>query len=386
MLPATTGGEEGNEPESHSSIDREVAEELGRVCPSLAHLIANRYGGVSRIAGVNKDRKLVYIIESKRGVLQGDPLATAAFTRAHCEVLNQVRRQFPDVVIIGIADDTYYIAGVLRALAARALAKELAEKQLGLISRPDKDAAVARDPSQLIQAHHVALTQAQVPVKVGIEVVGVPQGSAAHVTAKLDEVVAGIQAKADALVQTQKASANTVQALVTSACLGLASMFNFLMRSLPPDTVMAHARKVDAISVACVRSLLGLSHVDLETAEGIEFTERLFLSEGGMRLQSCARAADAAYIGHWALIGPAVQKMLPHVQLTDPATMSLKPLAALKATAERVSAAAEEEGIKRVVRDLPLMLSNSARGLQGIIGKAPQRACLQRPGQHAYYD
>ena len=117
-------------------------------------------------------------------------------------------------------------------------------------------------------------------------------------------------------------------------------MFNFLMRSLPPDTVMAHARKVDAISVACVRSLLGLSHVDLETAEGIEFTERLFLSEGGMRLQSCARAADAAYIGHWALIGPAVQKMLPHVQLTDPATMSLKPLAALKATAERVGAAA----------------------------------------------
>ena len=197
-------------------------------------------------------------------------------------------------------------------------------------------------------------------------------------SAKLDAVVAGIKAKADALVQTQKASPNTVQSLVTSACLGLASMFNHQMRSLPPDTVIAHARQVDQISVSCLRSLLGLSHVDLETAEGIEFTERLFLSEGGMRLQSCARAVDAAHIGHWALIGPTVQKMLPGLQLTDPATMSLQPLSALKTTAERVAAAAEEVAIKRVVKDLPLMLSNSARGLQGLIGQHRSALALKR--------
>ena len=211
------------------------------------------------------------------------------------------------------------------------------------------------------------------------EVVGVPPlGSAGFVSAKLDAVVAGIKAKADALVQTQKVSPNTVQSLVTSACLGLASMFNHQMRSLPPDTVIAHARQVDQISVSCLRSLLGLTHVDLETAEGIEFTERLFLSEGGMRLQSCARAVDAAHIGHWALIGPTVQKMLPGLQLADPATMSLQPLSALKATADRVAAAAEEVAIKRVVKDLPLMLSNSARGLQGLIGQHRSALALKR--------
>ena len=70
--------------------------------------------------------------------------------------------------------------------------------------------------------------------------------------------------------------------------------------------------------------------------------------------------------------------MLPHVQITVPATMSLKPLAELKATAERVSSAAEEEGIKRVVEDLPLMLSNSARWLQGIIGKHCSELALKR--------
>ena len=249
-------------------------------------------------------------------------------------MLNQARRQCLEVEIYGIADDTYYIAGVMQALEARKLAGELAEKQIGVTSRPDKDAAVARDPTQLTEAHRQALADARVPLVDGFEVVGVPLGSAGFTSAKLDAVVVGIKAKADALVQTQKASPNTVQSLVTSACLGLASMFNHQMRSLPPDTVIAHARQVDQISVSCLRSLLGLTHVDLETAEGIEFTERLlsiFLSEGGMRLQSCARAVDAAHIGHWALIGPTVQKMMPGLQLTDPATMSLQPLSALKA-------------------------------------------------------
>ena len=155
-------------------------------------------------------------------------------------------------------------------------------------------------------------------------------------------------------------------------------MFNHLMRSLPPDTVIAHARQVDTISVSCVRSLLALSHVNLETAQGIEFRERLFLSEGGMRLQSCERAADAAYFGHWALVGPTVQTMLPHLKLTDSATMSLKPLAALKATAERLEAAAEDGAIKRVVKDLPLALSNSARGLQGLIRQHSNAQALKR--------
>jgi len=126
----------------------------------------------------------------------------------------------------------------------------------------------------------VLLAEARVPVVDGYEVVGVPLGSAGYVSAKLDAVVAGIQAKAEALVQTQKARPDTVQSLVTSACLGLGSMFNHLMRSLPTDTVIAHARQVDAISVSCLRSLLGLTHVNLETDQGIEFRERLSLRGG----------------------------------------------------------------------------------------------------------
>jgi len=97
-----------------------------------------------------------------------------------------------------------------------------------------------------------------------------------------------------------------------------------------------------------------------------------------MRLQSCERAADAAYFGHWALVGPTVQKMLPHLQLTDLATLSLKPLVALKVTAERLEAAAEDVAIKRLVKDVPLALSNSERGMQGVIGQHLGALALKR--------
>ena len=86
-------------------------------------------------------------------------------------------------------------------------------------------------------------------------------------------------------------------------------------------------------------------------------------------MTSCARTADAAYIGHWALVGPTVQKMLPQgVSLTDEA-MTLPPLLALTAAAARVAGAAKASAIKRVVTDLPQLLSNSQKGMQGVIAK-----------------
>ena len=312
----------------------------------------------------------MYIVESIRGVLQGDPIATAAFTAAFCDVLNQVRRKYSDVVILGIADDTYFIGALLRVLEAFALAAELAWDLLGLRFRPDKSIAFARDRSQLQQVHREALVDAGVPLGDGLEVVGVPLGTAAFISSQLDKAVAGVRAKADALVQTHEAGPNTGQALFTTICLGLTSMVTHLFRSLPPEAVAAHARQVDTM-VDCARRVLDLQHIDLDSAAGIEFRTRISLAsaDGGLGLASCARTVDAAYVSHWALVGPTVQKMLPHVPLTETATMALPPLAALQAAALRVGAAVEESGIKRIVSDLPEMLSNSQRGLQGVIGK-----------------
>ena len=145
-------------------------------------------------------------------------------------------------------------------------------------------------------------------------------------------------------------------------------MFTHLMRSLPPETVEMHARQIDTIAVECMRELLGLTHIDLDSAAGIELRERMFMQSEGLGMMSCARFLDAAYIGHWALVGPTVEKML-RVSLKDPATMALPPLIALQEAAKRVEQVATDVGVKRLVQDLPMLLSNEVRGIQGVIGK-----------------
>ena len=245
--------------------------------------------------------------------------------------------------------------------------------------RPDKSAAVARDPDKLTAVQKEALRALKIPLCDGILVVGIPVGSSAFIQATLDEVVAEIRAKAESIVQTGKASPNTGQALFTSACLGIASMFTHLMRSLPPPVVEKHAREVDTIAVECVRRVLRLEHIDLEKEEGREFRERLFLCKGGMGMMSCARTADAAYVGHWALVGPAVQKMLPHTAIADMRTITSTPvLKELKAAADRIAGEVTDAGIKGEVLNLPQMLSNSSRGKQGEISTYLGELALKR--------
>ena len=109
--------------------------------------------------------------------------------------------------------------------------------------------------------------------------------------------------------------------------------------------------------------MLRLEHIDLEKEEGREFRERLFLSKGGMGMMSCARTADAAYVGHWALVGPAVQKMLlPHTAIADMRTITSTPaLKELKSAADRIAGKVTDAGIKGELLNLPhwQMLSNS---------------------------
>ena len=356
-----------------------MAGELAAAIPALAHLVELRYGGITRIGYINKTRRLVYIIESNRGVLQGDPLASAAFTKAYTRVLDRVRNQYKNVTILGIMDDTYFIGAFDDVLAAWRLATLLAETELGLSFRPDKSVAVVRDAKELSLTQMADLEDENIPLRDGMLIAGIPLGSAAFVAAELDKVVTGIQSKADAMVQTATSTPSASQAVHTSACLGLASMFTHLLRSLPPSDVEMHARLVDDISVGCLRKLLALEHVDADSAAGHDMRDRMFLSaKQGLGLMSCARMVDAAYIGHWALVGPTVQKMLPLIALSDNATMALRPLAELTAAAARIKAVAASSGIKRLVSDVPLMLSNSVHGLQGDIGSHLNELAYER--------
>ncbi len=88
-------------------------------------------------------------------------------------------------------------------------------------------------------------------------------------------------------------------------------MITHHLHTLPPEVTARHAREVDEIAVDCARNVLGLQHVpDASEATGSrDMRERLFMPRGGMGMMSCEKVADAAYIGHWGLVGPAVQVM-----------------------------------------------------------------------------
>ena len=64
-----------------------------------------------------------------------------------------------------------------------------------------------------------------------------------------------------------------------------------------------------------------------------------------------------------------MQAMLPKLALTEAATLQLAPLLAPQKAAERVAAAATASEIKRMVDELPMLLSNRSKGLQGEISR-----------------
>jgi len=269
----------------------------------------------------------------------------------------------------GIADDTYIVAACDIAVAAFKLKSQLEGEQLGLRSRADKSFAFARDPSKLSESQRELLAAENIPLTDGLLCVGIPIGTDTYVRSELDKTVGSIREKALAIAATNGTNPNATQATFTSACLGLASMFTHLLRSLPPETVAMHARQVDDIATECARSILKLEHVKADSDAGRELQERLFLQTGGMGMMSCANTADAAFIGHWALVGPTVQKMLPHVPLVDANTMDLPPLVSLSEASTRVATVTTDKGIKTLVTDLARLLSNSQRGIQGVISK-----------------
>ena len=213
---------------------------------------------------------------------------------------------------------------------------------------------------------------------------GTPLGTTTYVDSILAEAVAGIREKAELISSVAETQLNTSQALFSTATLGLASMFNHLLRSVPPDATRRFAREVDATAVDCARKVLKLSHITPGTDQHGDMQTRLFLPKGGMGMQSCVAVADAAYIGHWGLVGPTVQKMLPHVSLVSPEVLQLSPLVALQGAAQRVSTAATASAIKLAVGDLPRLLTNSQRGIQGdiakhLVGLAEERYLQQMP-------
>ncbi|KAA0146323.1 hypothetical protein FNF31_07809 [Cafeteria roenbergensis] len=111
---------------AYNSVSRRaMIEEVRRLDEKLVPAVLALYGSSSPLLFAT-DEGEVFELESNRGVRQGDPAAGALFAIAVHPLVDEVRRAFPDVLILQMADDTTLVGPRRSAFkAAQMLAERL---------------------------------------------------------------------------------------------------------------------------------------------------------------------------------------------------------------------------------------------------------------------
>ncbi|KAA0153226.1 hypothetical protein FNF29_03415 [Cafeteria roenbergensis] len=122
---------------AYNSVSRRaMIEEVRRLDEKLVPAVLALYGSSSPLFFAT-DEGEVFELESNRGVRQGDPAAGALFAIAVHPLVDEVRRAFPDVLILQMADDTTLVGPRRSAFkAAQMLAERLST--VGLRMNADK--------------------------------------------------------------------------------------------------------------------------------------------------------------------------------------------------------------------------------------------------------
>ncbi|KAA0151620.1 hypothetical protein FNF29_04544 [Cafeteria roenbergensis] len=111
---------------AYNSVSRRaMIEEVRRLDEKLVPAVLALYGSSSPLLFAT-DEGEVFELKSNRGVRQGDPAAGALFAIAVHPLVDEVRRAFPDVLILQMADDTTLVGPRRSAFkAAQMLAERL---------------------------------------------------------------------------------------------------------------------------------------------------------------------------------------------------------------------------------------------------------------------
>ncbi|KAA0146243.1 hypothetical protein FNF31_07833 [Cafeteria roenbergensis] len=127
---------------AYNSVSRRaMIEEVRRLDEKLVPAVLALYGSSSPLLFAT-DEGEVFELESNRGVRQGDPAAGALFAIAVHPLVDEVRRAFPDVLILQMADDTTLVGPRRSAFrAAQMLAERLST--VGLRMNADKTQELA---------------------------------------------------------------------------------------------------------------------------------------------------------------------------------------------------------------------------------------------------
>ncbi|CAI7913449.1 unnamed protein product [Closterium sp. NIES-54] len=202
---------------------------------------------------------LLHILQSQRGVRQGDPCGPFLYAITQQLAIRAIRTAFPDILCMSYADDSYLLGPPHRLVAAfTALQQHFAE--LGLSVQPVKCQVWApqgwRDPIQLPPG--IALQDK------GIIVARVPVGEPDFITAELRKRLASLRTAAPWLPRLENPQ---VAPHLLTVCFSAKP--SYLLRTVPPtEDVLEQYNDWDDHLLDTLISLFPPDVWDLDTAEG----------------------------------------------------------------------------------------------------------------------
>jgi hypothetical protein len=330
-----------------NSIPRELIAEWIEQFPSLIPWFRTFYGGPCRIIYRNVDGKVVFEAVSAEGVIQGMAESGLLFDAVYCSLVDLVRKQFPQAILLTMHDDTYILgtpADVQAAYVAliAVLARHHMEAQpsksaiyapqLFALDEPVAAPGTSRSSSRLQLTLRTWAAQVAIPIvnlaadpsQRGFLVGGLPVGSPEFVVAFVTQAVR----KAKDLVRTVVAKYEawpmdigfpTIHGLYTVLRLCVASKLTHVIRGLPPSITQALVKDLDDSQLFGLLTLLGrpdLVALPPESWDSISHLRALrrriflWLDSGGAGITELSRMAPFAFLGSWKLIGHRVAKTI----------------------------------------------------------------------------
>ena len=305
----------------------------------------------------------IHELTSEEGAQQGCSLGTLLFVLSTCRVIDTVKARYPDVEILGFADDYRFVGEVRQTCNAVRLYRRLVEQE-GHVFQNEKSKIFSRSTDTLLDPAVAALCAQGPDGEKGMEVapdgliiLGAPMGSSDFLRENLDKKGLLVE---NELEKLEKLAASNTDGGKQAALLMLKyctyPKVTHLLRSIPPSVIDDAAKRHDGSIARALSKMIAPSDplergAQLKGPDGTVFDDwrreraeqqaQLAVQAGGLGLYSLRLLSPIAYVSAWAdflrfmRTAPAglllrVQRLLTEVMLKRAARSRDSPIFHLK--------------------------------------------------------
>jgi hypothetical protein len=241
-------------------------------------------------------------LRSREGTQQGDPLGCLYMALPLHEVLTDLHRDHPGVVIIAYVDDIVILGPPELVRLAYLDLVEMLRTRLGLVSQPRKCSVYS--PEGDVSAFPSSMAGAD-GSRQGVVVLGVPIGSDEFVLQTVGRRMRELGLVVPLLRILRDPQ---MQYLLLRCCAH--PRVSHLLRGVPPDLARPGAVQYDATILEGLQDLLPGAPLSERAMRVVGLPIRM----GGLGLTSAVRVSPAAYLGSWAQVMAPMAASSVHLQ------------------------------------------------------------------------